>query len=386
MAQFQRQTKYDGRMVYLPNVHDIRSGDILLTRNVESKDLQGLIQSGAIRVATLGRFSHALVCSRSPTFVEAIGTGVSTLSLARCFAHDIANVRVLRYPDYEIARKAGRLALSEIGRDYSFIQAIQSPFPIPILPKIKNHGTFCSALVAQLYMNAGSLIFKKTPVDRTTPETIDSLEELQDITNTVFQEKLALENIEEMSALDGDRVFTLSAAQTEFSNNCAKELSPIAKRIANEFPECDFKDAHTFIGFIQFILNAIAKEGNVPAERRSEYSAKISQFDKELEAFMIEGKYAQILDEIISADDSSMMNLLRQSFESRPNIDLELIRNHVEARSEHLSERRHSMDSLAVAQGRSAALREYLFSEKKAIEAIQLQNVLFEEILRKLGA
>ena len=126
MPGVQSLAKYGGVAVYLPVVSRFRPGDILLTLNTESDDRKELRVSRVIARATRGRFSHALICSIPPTFIEAIGPGVSTISLARCFAHNLKNVRALRYPDREVSAKAASLARLEVGRDYSRAKAIAS--------------------------------------------------------------------------------------------------------------------------------------------------------------------------------------------------------------------------------------------------------------------
>lgn len=185
MTKLDLNHKYNGRTVLLPEVDSLQPGDILLSFNAESTDRGDGKVAGVIRAATKGRFSHALICSAPPTLIEAIGRGVSTLSLARCFAHSLDNVRVLRYPDAEVARKAASLVQLQVGRDYSISRAILSVFPEQTITKINDHGIFCSALVAQVYVNAGAEIFASTAVDRTTPATIDQLNVLIDITRDV---------------------------------------------------------------------------------------------------------------------------------------------------------------------------------------------------------
>jgi hypothetical protein len=280
--------------VFLPNVGEIRAGDILLTFNAESEDRKGSKRSRAIATATGGRFSHALVCSTPPTFAEAIGPGVSTLSLARCFAHDLANVRVLRYPDPEVAFRAARLVQLEIGRDYSIARAVRSVFPSRTLDRIDDHGIFCSALVAQVYVAAGSKLFQNTAVDRTTPATIDALDSLEDITSAVFRAGLAPNNIEMMSALDGDRAPTLSARQTQFSSKCAKALFPTADQIAKAYPELGIAVTPTFYGLLDFVAEAVDREANVPRERRDAFAAQLIDLDQALAALIEEGEYRQL--------------------------------------------------------------------------------------------
>src|SRR5262249_5765908 len=131
-----RNPKYDGLHVYKIDVSKIRAGDVLLTRNVETSSTKGRLQSSAIMRATRGSFSHALLCTVPPTFIEAIGHGVSNLSVLTCFAHDLKNVRLLRYHDASIAAKAGSEALPLVGQKYSIKKAVRSILPSAKLAEV----------------------------------------------------------------------------------------------------------------------------------------------------------------------------------------------------------------------------------------------------------
>lgn len=95
---------YDGRTVWFPRLERLLPGDILLTRTVYDEVAGGTKDAKLIRAFTFGRFEHAAICTAPPTVAEAGGDddgGVFTLSLTRCFTHDLENVRVLRWPDAE---------------------------------------------------------------------------------------------------------------------------------------------------------------------------------------------------------------------------------------------------------------------------------------------
>ena len=122
----ERNPKYDGLHVLRLDLSRLNSGDVLLTRNVETASFIGKFVSDRIAKATRGNFSHALLCTRPPTLIEAIGHGVSNISGQICFAHDLKNVRLLRYHDSAIAGEAGSAALSFLGRKYSVYAALRS--------------------------------------------------------------------------------------------------------------------------------------------------------------------------------------------------------------------------------------------------------------------
>lgn len=378
--------RYDGRTVFLPRVGLVRSGDMLLTFNAESENRAGSKMSRVITAATRGRFSHALICSSPPTFVEAIGTGVSTLSLARCFAHDLNNVRLLRYPDASVAAEAAKLAQLEIGRDYSVARAVGSVFPLRTLRKVEDRGIFCSALVAQVYLTAGAKLFGRTPVDRTTPATIDELEGLEDLTEAVFRPGLAPRNIETMSALDGDRAPTLSARQTALSAKCAKALFPEASGISADFPELERSVTPTFYGLLDFVVKAIERTDRIPEERREEFVGRIADLDEALAASLGTGELAGLLREIAAVDDAMLAEILARSFDSDPDIDLVALRGYLETGRKQLKQRQDSIRAWEEwGLGHSAAMSAYVPIDREAAEAIGRRNRLLEEILGRLG-
>lgn len=186
---------YEGRTVLLPDVDRLRAGDILLTRTTSLAGFVEGTQSRKIRLKTGGSFSHAMICSEPPTMVEAIGIGVSTLSLSRCYAHGWESVRVLRHPDTTLAQVAASAAQLQVGRDYSVRRALRAAFPA-IADRISDLGTFCSALVAQSYVGAGDAFFARVPIEHTTPATIENIDGLEDVTRSVFNEGLAPRNMD----------------------------------------------------------------------------------------------------------------------------------------------------------------------------------------------
>jgi hypothetical protein len=378
--------QYDGKTVLLPRVELVRSGDILLTLNAESADRTGSKTSRAITAATRGRFSHALICSSPPTFVEAIGSGVSTLSLGRCFAHDLKNVRLLRYPDASVAAKAAKLVQLEIGRDYSVARAVNSVFPLRTLRRVEDRGIFCSALVAQVYLAAGGTLFARTPVERTTPATIDELQGLEDLTASVFRPALAPRNIETMSALDGDRAPTPSARQTELSNRCAKELFPAAIAIAADFPELDLSVTPTFYGLLDFVVKTIERTGRISEERREGFVDRVAELDEALAAFLETGELAGLQREIAAADDAMLAEAVAKSFDEDPDIDVVALQGYLQAGREQLRQRQESILSWEEwGVERSAAMRAYLAIDRETAESIRRRNILLEEILGRFG-
>lgn len=378
--------EYDGRSVALPRIDLLEPGDILLTSNRVSDDRKGLKQSDAIRRVTRGRFSHVLICSSPPVFVEAIGSGVSTLSLGRCFAHDIANVRLLRFPNREIAQRAAKLAQYEIGRDYSVARAVRSVFPLGVLDRIDDHGIFCSALVAQVFSAAGAASFEHVPIDRTTPATIDGIEGLDDLTDAVFRSGLMPNNAETMTALDGDRAPTLSAKQTQISADCARALWPQVADLIASYPEVALAAQPAFYSILKMVTEAIERAVIVALARRADYDRAVYALDRALAAFVAKGELAALFEEIARVDDAMIMRTMTESFKARPDIDLESLRGYVIAGQRQLADRREAIDQWERwGAERSAALALYLPVERLAADATARRNTALNEILARTG-
>jgi hypothetical protein len=381
-----RNPTYDGRNVLLPDVSRLRAGDIILSLNAESTDHKGGKVAGVITAATGGRFSHALICSEPPTLIEAIGPGVSTLSLARCFAHSFGNVRVLRYPDAAVARRAAQLAQLEVGRDYSNLLAAQSVFPHQTLERINDPGIFCSALVAQVYVDAGAQIFTRTPVDKTTPATLERMEGLSDVTRDIFREALAPNNIETLTALDGDIAPTISARQTEISNRYGKATAPSAKRIAAQYYAGRLSVTPTLYGMIDFIICAFDELPNVEPGLRADAFAELEKLDGELANLVCSGESGTLLDEVEQVDGAGLRQALQSSFDADPDIDAHAMRGSLITTTSQLEIRRAALRNMADwNQGRSRSASAYLELEARAIAFLEQREALFREILERIG-
>jgi hypothetical protein len=386
MTNAHSQSRFDGMTVYLPKVDELMPGDILLTSNRESDDRRGMKQSDAIRRITKGNFSHAMICSAPPTFVEAIGSGVSTLSLARCFAYDIANVRLLRHPNSEIARRAAQLVQDEIGRDYSVARAVRSVFPLALLDRVDDHGIFCSALVAQVFSVAGSSLFASTPVDRTTPATIEKIIGLEDITGRAFRVGLAPRNAEEMSSLDGDRVPTPSAKQTMLSAKCAKAIWPQAHAVAAKYPELALAPGATFSGLLRFVTDSCDKVNDLPEAKHDIFKKDILAIDEALESFVLTGELKGVLLEIANLDDATILRNLHESFQDDADIDLDAMKSYYNTSRSQLETRLKAIGNWEQwGLHRSKAMSAYIEIDRMAAEATRNRKIILREILERRG-
>lgn len=386
MSEPAHNSKYDGVIVLLPDIARLRAGDILLTFNAECENPTEAKQSRMIRRTTGGSFSHAMMCSVPPTFIEAIGAGVSTISLARCFAHNLENVRVLRLPDAELAAKAAALVQLEVGRDYSVPRAIASVLPQSVIERITDKGIFCSALVAQVYTSVGAPQFRGIEVDKTTPATIERLPGLNDVTAQIFREALAPNNIEEMCALDGERVPSLSEAQTEINNRYAKALWPATDRLVATYPEAELEAPITLFQVIQFIMQALDSVTKIAPSRRLAFETEVAALDRQAAELLGSGEMASVLREIVAFDQTVDERNLRESFNPRPDIDVRAMRSYLETSEAQFASRKEALDSfIAWGAERSRALTAYIDYQRETLLPIERRQTLLREILGRIA-
>lgn len=387
MEKNRTPVNFDGKTVYLPDVSIMRPGDIMLTSNEISEDRLGLKTSALIRKLTRGSFSHALICSSPPTFVEAIGPGVSTLSLANCYVFAIKNVRLLRYPDERIARRAAQLAQYEIGRSYSKARAAASVFPLHTLDRIEDHGIFCSALVAQVFLSAGGSLFDKTPVDRTTPATIEKMVGLADLTKSAFRAALAPRNIETMSSLDGDRAPTPSERQTRISAECVERYWPTVDSLAKAHPELKLESAPTLNGILEFIVKGIDRANTLPAFRRAAFEKAIASLDSEMEKFINSGALNEMYRIVEVHDGAIMQRNIEESYNSNPDIDTQAMRGLLVAGEMQLVQRDTAIANFEKwGLQRSNALAANVAFERRAASFVRSRNILLREIIQRIHA
>ena len=375
---------YDSRTVWLPAVGLVRPGDILLTNNVESTAAKGLKISGVIRAATGGHFSHAMICSSPPTFIEAVTGGVQTVSLARCFAHDIANVRLLRHPDAAIAAQAAARAQREVGRSYSVPRAVGSVLP-GTAGRAADRGTFCSALVAQCYALAGAECFQRVSLERTTPATIEAMVELEDITALVFASQLAPNNIATMPALDGDGVTSASRPQTEISARYADALLPLADALVASFPEASLTLTPTLYGMLQLIHDAFLAFPRIAEGRQEAYFDSFNTLDGRLAALIESGEMMGLIASVNNSEAGMIERNLRESLKVTPDIDAAAFRNLYEASQLDLARREEALDRYNAQPGPSKAMRANMAVDRAVAEGLRQRNAVMADILARIA-
>jgi hypothetical protein len=317
----ERNPKYDGLYVYVIDVSKLRPGDVLLTRNAETSSMKEGYQSSAIALATGGNYSHAMLCTVPPTLIEAVGHGVSNLTAQRCFVHDLKNVRVLRYPDVAVAADAGSCALPYLGQHYSIRKAVQSILPNTNLARMGDDKLFCSALVAAAYRKAGAKEFEHIDPMRVTPATLEKANYFSDVTAEVFVGVLSPKNIEEMSALDGDRQPSPLDKQAELFQEFSGTLLPKVRDFIKITPEVTFERVPTtFLECVPFIEAARGICEEMPASQ--EARNKIAEIDDVAYALLADGRFEKMQADATAQEAGSIRYTIEQSFMTRPDIDL----------------------------------------------------------------
>jgi hypothetical protein len=372
--------------VFLPDVGRLRPGDIVLSyHGDEGSAGKAPKLPKMIRAATGGRFSHALICSQPPALIEATLDGVGIVSLGRCFVHRIENVRVLRYPDPAVAARAARLAQLEVGRDYSIPRAAQSILLRKSRARVEDRGIFCSALVAQVFAEAGADAFKRTPVEKTTPATIEQLDILVDVTNDIFREAPAPNNAEQMTALDGDPAPTPSSRQTQLSNRYAKAVLGDAQRIVAAHPSAGLEATPTYFGMLDFILRAHDAALNLDEEEATRLAGSLNELDNKLAGMIVSGDMEALITEFRRIEDDELQRNIAESFAAKPDIDANAMRANLGTTRIQLDVRRRALQEMVEWNaGRSRSVGAYCTLEESIIAALERRRLAEEEILTRI--
>lgn len=317
---------YDGRQVWLPRLERLLPGDILLTRSIYGVMPGGDKDARLIRLFTFGRFDHAAICTSPPTFAEAgggDGGGVFTLSLARCFTHDLRNVRVLRWPNADVAATAAGFCQRQVGRPYSKVKAIASAFPVGGPRTARDRGVFCSSLVAHAYKIADPKAFRWMRPDKMSPSGLGRLWGFRDVTRDLFKPGLAPGNAEQMSALDGRRAWTPAYEQTLVALEYATDLLPLTDRLVADFAETRMIAPETFNDVLAFLPGAYDARDTVAPDRRAVYFRALLAIDAKAAELLGDDRLADAVHEMIDLDRAERRRVVAASHGANPDIDLD---------------------------------------------------------------
>ncbi|NQE61391.1 hypothetical protein E1H18_1647 [Caulobacter sp. RHG1] len=335
---------------------------------------------------TGGNFDHVMICTVPPTLLEAVTSGVGNLSMARAFAHGLTGVRVLRYHDASIAAAAASAALSYLGRPYAHIGAAKSIFPAGIFGEISGNNIFCSALVAQVYQKAGASEFSATPVEKTTPATIERMAGLTDVTAEVFVTGLAPRNVEEMAALDGDRTPSPADKQAALFASYFLHLEPKARAIVSKYPDARLVAPRSFLECLGFLMSAHDAARSAPPALQVSFASDLASFDDAAFALIDKGEWDAIQTEIGLKDEITMKRDLDESRRPDPDIDPRAMAGLRDATAMQLKERSGAVEGIRNwGLGRSNTIDRYLVIAEKTLIHLHHREHAIWEIEKRLG-
>jgi uncharacterized protein YycO len=332
--------RYDGLYVFVLNLAKLQRGDVILTRNAESSSLKEKAVSYAITVGSRGSFSHALMCTTRPTLIEAIKDGVSNINAQRCFVHELNNIRVLRYPDAAIAGAAANAAMMFFSMGYSVRAAIASVVPAAKSYRKHDDRTFCSALVAAAFRTAKAPEFLFLDPMRTTPATLQKLAQFVDVTSDVCKRVLSPCNIEEMSALDGDRTPSLMGGQSKLMNSYYLQISvPIDQLMARHQTLTEHRP-NSFFECLKFVSSLCMAASWLPdSDETAEIRKMAERIDALGFALLREGKLEAMEAATEAHDNEIIRYTLEESYKEDPDIDLEDTQSLIRASREQIQSR-----------------------------------------------
>lgn len=379
----ERDPYYDGRAVFALQVSLLRPGDIVLTRNRRDPNKKGRNHSAVIAFAGASNFSHAAICSQPPTLIEAIGPGVSTLSIANSFYHAERDVRVLRYKDKAIARRAAAKAGLFLGKGYSVAMAVKSVTPAAADASAPMIRTFCSALIAAVYRAAGAPEFRSINPYRTTPGEFTRLAFLEDVTDRVSQSMLAPKNIEQMSALDGER------RPSPFDGQ-AKALYALHAVAADDVEafirqwDLPLAIPTTFFETLNFLIKALlwVTEGDDPLKHL--YLPALISIDRKLAGAFDQGDLRRMNTIADAVDAESMRRDLRESFMADPDIDILALRALLDATLGQIESRGWVLDAAHRNEGLSLVWDRWCELTADTIETLRLRQTVLREVLGRI--
>jgi hypothetical protein len=380
----ERNPKYDGLHVFKLDLSKLNSGDVLLTRNADTASSRGKFQSDLIAKATGGNFSHALLCTKPPAFIEAIGHGVSNISVQNCFAHDLKNVQLLRYHDSATASKAGSVALPLLGQRYSIRAALRSILPNVQMLDVPEDELFCSALVAAAFRKAGAPGFATIDPMKVTPATLEKATYFKDVTSKAFVRILSPSNIEEMSALDGDRGASPMARQAELFQSYYDVLLPLIGKFIDETPEltCTIKPT-SFLECMMFIAAARLACEMLPGAVAESPRSEIISIDDVACELLSDGRYEEMQRAATAIDEQTSQCTIAESFAADPDIDLADTRGLIIATRQQIASRSGVLGDPNL-RGRSRVYDKWLSMSEEVVKVQTLRLRTLEEVFARV--
>ena len=312
--------RYDGKHVLVFDHAALRSGDVVLTMNATAASTIDRAKAKVIARTTGGTFSHALMCTTPPTLIEAISEGVSNISTLRCFVHHPDHLRVLRYTDPQIAAKAGTIAAAAIGKPYATVAALLSIAPI----EADQHQSkvFCSALVAASFKRAGAPELSDINPNKVTPIGLAGFG-LEDVTHVVMRAILAPQNVEELSALDGDRTSSPMSGQAALMNDAFEKIRPSLNAFWNKHYLPGTSQITSFMDCLNLVEGGLRfARGNAANDGVEALAVDLRRLDAAILSAIPSERFLEMMRATILLDSDSLRRIVAESFKSDPDIDV----------------------------------------------------------------
>ena len=228
----EKYTFSENTPLFIIDLNKLQPGDIILTRD---KTLRSI----SVRAATLGSYSHAMICLSPSSIIDATIDGkVYTKNTQRQIFKSVNDCIVLRLKSAlsgsDIEKIENFLRL-KVATPYSVKEAVRTPAEKNKSTEAKEQGQFCSRLVAQAYDHIGIRLAKNpdycVPSDLSKSELLTKVENILLVANETNikianKKDLVEENRKETYAWL-DRVTTLGKAENyniDTINDVAKFL------------------------------------------------------------------------------------------------------------------------------------------------------------------
>lgn len=365
--------------LWLANAEEIHSGDMLFTRNIYAANPVEAAQSRTIRIVTKGQFSHVAICTQRPVFIEAIGQGVSNLSLSRCFAFDRENIQVRRYRDPNIAGAAARYATTLLGQRYSLRRAVATMRPG--VAAVVDRGTICSRLVWEAYVAGAAPEFTTLDGATVTPAILEKIAGFEDVTDAIFAKGRTPNNAEMMSALDGDRVPSPADVQTGLLVSYLHALEPQLEALAGLSPTFvvprAFFQAVSTIGELLLVANTKGDDGDL--------TRMLHDIDATMMKSLSAGDLDATLDEAIQLERKDLERIEREALLDSPDIDIEQLEQAYSSTQAAIASRERTLPYLKEIGTASAAGAWFYRFQIRVTESTKERLQRQRAVLRELG-
>jgi hypothetical protein len=159
---------------------------------------------------------------------------------------------------------------------------------------------------------------------KTTPAHLQKLAFFTEVTQDVCRRILSPSNIEEMSALDGNRMLSPMAGQAQLLNSYYAKLSVPIDELMAAHPTLTEHRPNSFFECLQFISALCVATTWLPdGEETRQIKEKAKSIDALGFALLTEGKWQAMQAMAQARDEESIQYTLSESFKRKPDINLE---------------------------------------------------------------